>query len=111
MDMIVIADSGLPIPSSVKRIDIALKQGVPTFIEVLETVMVEMQVEKAMIASEIQEKNISVHTRLVQAMPGVEITMMSHEELKKLTRDAKAIIRTGECTPYANVILQAGVIF
>jgi len=30
---------------------------------------------------------------------------------KRLTRDAKATIRTGEHTPYANAILQSGVDF
>ncbi len=35
---------------------------------------------------------------------------VSHEQFKEHTKKAKAIIRTGEATPYANVILHAGVI-
>ena len=34
-----------------------------------------------------------------------------HEEFKKITRESEAIVRTGECSPYANVILKSGVVF
>ena len=34
-----------------------------------------------------------------------------HTELKARTHDCKAVIRTGETTPYANIILQSGCIF
>ncbi|RIO78192.1 D-ribose pyranase, partial [Staphylococcus haemolyticus] len=40
-----------------------------------------------------------------------ELEQVNHETFKALTKNAKAIIRTGEATPYANIILQSGVIF
>ena len=39
------------------------------------------------------------------------VTEVPHEEFKRLTRSSEAIVRTGECTPYANVILKSGVAF
>lgn len=39
------------------------------------------------------------------------IIWVKHEELKKITRESEAIVRTGECSPYANVILKSGVVF
>jgi D-ribose pyranase len=33
MDILVIADAGLPIPSDTQRIDLALKRGIPGFID------------------------------------------------------------------------------
>ena len=36
---------------------------------------------------------------------------VSHEDFKRLTQQARVMVRTGECTPYANVILVAGVTF
>jgi D-ribose pyranase len=36
---------------------------------------------------------------------------LPHDEFKRLCEQAKAVIRTGECSPYANVILHSGVIF
>lgn len=110
-DKIVIGDAGLPIPPQVKRIDLALKQGVPSFIETVETVLLEMQVETAYIAKEMQEASPAKREELISLLPGIAIKTMTHEELKALTKEAKAIIRTGEFTPFANVILEAGVIF
>ena len=110
-DMIVIADAGLPIPSHVKRIDLALKEGVPSFIETVETVLQEMCVEKAFLAQEMGSTSATKKEELIAVLPGVQIKAITHEELKALTYQAKAVIRTGEFTPYANVVLEAGVIF
>jgi D-ribose pyranase len=41
----------------------------------------------------------------------IEVEQVPHEAFKQRSREAKAIIRTGECSPYANVILHSGVIF
>jgi D-ribose pyranase len=110
-DFIVICDSGLPIPAHVKRIDMALKQGVPSFMDCLTTVLLEMQVEQAYIASEMDPACPELKKQIELQLEGVTLHEVSHEELKRMTHAAKAIIRTGEFTPYANVILQAGVIF
>jgi D-ribose pyranase len=40
-----------------------------------------------------------------------EIQFVFHSDLKKMTKTCKAVIRTGETTPYANIILQSGCIF
>lgn len=111
MDKIVIADAGLPIPAHVKRIDLALKAGVPSFIETVETVLQEMCVENAYLAQEMESASPAKKGELIAVLPGAQIKFIPHEELKALTHQAKAVIRTGEFTPYANVILEAGVIF
>ncbi|MCO1603416.1 MULTISPECIES: D-ribose pyranase [Desulfosporosinus] len=111
MDRIVIADAGLPIPSHVKRIDLALKKGVPSFIETVETVLLEMCVENAFVAQEMESASAATKEELLRLLPGVQTRIVTHEELKALTQEAKAVIRTGEFTPYANVVLEAGVIF
>lgn len=111
LDMIVIADAGLPIPPNVKRIDLALKKGVPSFTETVETVLQEMCVEKAYVAQEMGAASAGLKEELIAVLPSVQIKVVTHEELKALTYQAKAVIRTGEFTPYANVVLVAGVIF
>ncbi|MBN6885689.1 D-ribose pyranase [Cytobacillus horneckiae] len=108
-DTIVIADCGLPIPANVKKIDLALKIGTPAFLDVLEELEHEMMIEKVTLASEINEHNPNLHHLLCDKF--TDIAYVSHEELKQETKSAKAIIRTGEATPYANIILKAGVIF
>jgi D-ribose pyranase len=108
-DIIVIADCGLPIPEDVKRIDLALKQGSPSFLEVLEALEADMEIEKVTLAEEIQDFNSDLEDVLKNKF--TEKEYVSHEEFKKLTHKAKAVIRTGEATPYANIILHSGVIF
>lgn len=110
-DKIVIADAGLPIPCHVRRIDLALKEGVPSFIETVQTVLLEMQVDAAYIAKEMETVSSGKKDELLALLPGIPVKVMTHNELKALTHEAKAVIRTGEFTPYANVVLEAGVIF
>jgi len=108
-DQIVIADCGLPIPEDVTCIDLSLKIGEPSFLDVLHTVMEDLAVEKTIAAQEIIDANPAILELMSKRFPA--IAMVSHEQFKELTKNAKVIIRTGEATPYANVILQSGVIF
>ncbi|MCY8972563.1 D-ribose pyranase [Bacillus atrophaeus] len=110
-DKIVIADAGLPVPDSVLKIDLSLKPGVPGFKDVTELLAEEMVVEKATAASEIKTANPQIANFIENQFKKQPVEYLSHEEFKQLTKEAKAIIRTGEVTPYANCILQAGVIF
>lgn len=108
-DMLIIADAGLPIPREVERIDLALKCGTPSFKEVLQAIFSELQIEEAYVAKEIKEKNPQTLNLISSIIE--EVKFISHEELKELSKQARAIIRTGECSPYANIILISGVIF
>lgn len=110
-DSIMIADCGLPIPDGVVKIDLALKPGKPKFLDVLEVIKKDLVIEKFIFAEEILTENVNVNAQMQNLLKGVESEIVTHEELKKLSKDCKAIIRTGEITPYANVILQAGVDF
>jgi D-ribose pyranase len=111
-DSLVIADCGLPIPDGVECIDVSLKIGTPGFFDVLDTVLADFKVERAVFASESLTQNTAVASRAGQfAKTGVGIEYVAHEDFKRLCKQAKAVIRTGECSPYANVILHSGVIF
>ena len=54
-DTLVVCDAGLPVPRNTTRIDMALTQGVPSFMQVLDVVTAEMQVEAAILATEIKQ--------------------------------------------------------
>lgn len=118
-DQITLADAGLPISQGPERIDLAITQGLPDFLSVLKVITQEMQVEKAILAEEItainpeMETAILMHLQQLSATQGnhIEIAYCSHERFKQLTQDSKAVIRTGECSPFANVILCSGVTF
>lgn len=111
MDTLVIADAGLPIPLETQRIDLALAQGVPTFLETLDVVLTEMQVEQAIIAEEMITVSPDLYSAVKKRLGDIPIEMDTHLIFKEQTRSARAVIRTGEFTPYANIILVAGVVF
>lgn len=110
-DTLVIADAGLPIPPGVERIDLALVPSVPGFVETLEVVTAELAVESAVIAQEMASRSPELHQRTLDALGDLPVRTVPHEELKQRSASARAVVRTGECTPYANVILVAGVTF
>ncbi|MBQ9495425.1 MAG: D-ribose pyranase [Treponema sp.] len=110
-DTLCIGDCGLPCPDAVELIDISLKQGAPSFIETLSVVLDDMKVERAFVASEIREKNPLILQQLESLLHGIQIDFVDHAVLKKQTESCKAVVRTGEITPFANIILQSACLF
>lgn len=118
-DQLVICDAGLPIPATTQRVDLALTQGIPTFLQVVDAVTQEMQVESVILAEEMIGQNPQLHEALLahlaqlESRQGSPITRhyVSHQAFKVQTADSRAIIRSGECSPYANIILCSGVTF
>jgi D-ribose pyranase len=107
-DMITIADAGLPIPSSVERIDLALKRNIPRFIDTLSEILDNLHIEKAIVADELLSVSPKMYEDILKVIPKELIDTIPHIEFKLKTSESKAIIRTGEFTPYANVILVSG---
>jgi D-ribose pyranase len=111
MDTLVIADAGLPIPPETQRIDLALSEGIPGFLDTLRVVLTEMQVEGAIVAEEMLQTSPDIYEAIKELLGDVPIEIETHLIFKEQTRSARAVIRTGEFTPYANIILVAGVVF
>ncbi len=108
-DKIMIADCGLPTPENVKKIDLSLKPGTPSFLDVLDTIKKDMCIEKYYYAKEMEQNEL--FKDLIYKLGEIEGVSKTHEELKDLSQEVKVIIRTGEIMPYANIILQSGVNF
>ena len=106
-DTFVIGDSGLPIPPGVPRVDLAVVLGVPGFAEVVDAILREIEVEAAVIATEAAGSPAS--QVLGARFPGAET--VPHEEFKQLMGEARFVVRTGETTPFSNVIVRCGVPF
>ncbi len=110
-DKICIGDCGLPVPDGVKKIDISLLAGQPSFLYTLEALLTEYKAEKYVLAEEIKANNPAVEKEVKQLLAGVDGEYISHQQFKERLKDVKAVIRTGEATPYANIILESAVIF
>lgn len=114
-DLICIGDCGLPIPDETKRIDLALRFNIPSFLETLDVVTDDMAVEAYILAEEIKDQNPemmeNIRTMMNKKFPGAAECFTSHENLKEQTKTCKAVIRTGEITAFSNIILVSACIF
>lgn len=110
-DALVIADAGLPIPATTRRIDLALTAGIPAFLDTLRVVLAEMEVERAIVAAEVAQKSPALLAEMRTLLGDIPLEMVPHETFKQQTAAARAVVRTGEFTPYANILLLAGVVF
>lgn len=110
-DCFMIGDAGMPVPPGVELVDLALCGGVPSFRQVLKAVLDETVVESYTLAEEIHAKNPGLLAYMKQQMEDLPVEFIPHIELKKRSAHVRFAIRTGEFTPYPNVILTAGVAF
>ena len=110
-DVVCVADVGLPIPRGVERVDLAYRLGSPSFGDVLASIAAELVIEQVTLASETAGRSPQI-VSLVDAMfPQIDIATVDHDELKRRLQSAHVVVRTGETTPYANVLLTSGVPF
>lgn len=107
-DTLAIADAGLPIPRETRRIDLSLVAGEPGFLKVLAVLLEELSVEEALAAEEVVAANPEVYRGLLALLGEVPLRLIPHAELKRLLPATKGVVRTGECTPYCNVVLRSG---
>ncbi len=112
-DKLVICDSGLPIPKNSEVVDLALTTNIPRFLDTLRIVMEELNIEEAIVAEEISNSGSGLLDEIKALIPDVKITKVPHEKFKEISRQESNIsfVRTGEATPYANIILISGVTF
>lgn len=112
-DRLVVCDSGLPIPKGREIVDLALTTNIPRFLETLRVILSELEVERAVIAREMSELNNGVYDNVRDLLGDVQIEEVPHHEFKLQTCENGNtwFVRTGEATPYANVILISGVTF
>ena len=126
-DMIVITDRGFPFPRHeyTKCIDVSVGRGIPGVVEVLKTVLEELEIEKVIIADETKTVSPETYKGFKEVIDkidnkGNEIVEenIPHPEFKDLVlngglqgKEVKVFVKTGEFIPYANIILVSGVDF
>ena len=108
-DLLLVADAGFAIPKHVEVIDISLAENVPMVMDLLEELNKFFSVEKMYMSKETEEISPSLFKKVSAAFgENVEVETLPHAEMKKLSREVKAAIRTGDFTAYGNVILVSG---
>src|ERR1019366_4992635 len=103
---LVIADRGFPFWPMIETVDLALVDDVPTVLQLIVAVRPNHNFTLAYMAREFQ-KNNSAATRasFAKSLTGIPIKFEPHVAFKQRVPNAIGLIRTGDTTPYANVIL------
>jgi D-ribose pyranase len=105
---LVIADRGFPFWPKIETVDISLVDDVPTVLAVLRALRPNFQIGKAWMAQEFLKHNSArTRTAFAEALRGIELKHELHVEFKKRIPHAIGLIRTGDTTPYANIILES----
>lgn len=110
-DKLSIGDAGMPVPRTTEKIDLAVTNGVPSFMEVLNNVLEELAVQRIYLAEEIKTENPDMLTAIKTRLQETPISFIPHTEMKQELNNCHAFIRTGEMTPYANILLESNVVF
>ncbi|HWD20438.1 MAG TPA: D-ribose pyranase [Verrucomicrobiae bacterium] len=104
---LVIADRGFPFWPMIETVDISLVDDVPTVLQALAAVRQNFVIGQAWMAEEFQKNGAAAQQALAAGLQGINLTRLPHIEFKKLVPRAIGLIRTGDTTPYANLILES----
>lgn len=105
-DTFAVSDSGLPVPAGVRVIDLGISYGFPRFVPVVELILDEVTLEAAWGSADVAAANPEATELLTNRL---DAELIDHEEFKRRIGQCRFVVRTGEATPYANVLLRAGV--
>ena len=107
-DYFVIADKGFPAPLGVERINLGFLDDMPTVVEVLKAIKTEMIIDRIIITEEMEDISQRRVSELKQLFPDITFETTTHIELKKLSETANGVVKTGDTTPFANLIIVSG---
>ncbi len=105
---LVIADRGFPYWPGIETVDIALVDGIPRVLEVVQAIRANFQAGRAFMAEEFLAANgAEVRAAFERELAGIPIVFEPHADFKLRVPRAIGLIRTGDTIPYANVILES----
>jgi D-ribose pyranase len=108
-DKLMVVDAGFAIPKGVEVVDLALSENKPRVIDVLAELRKYISVEKMIMAQQTQSANPTLFEEISKVWNDkMEVEVIDHSEIKQISKEVKAVIRTGDFTAYANVILVSG---
>lgn len=107
-DMLTVCDRGFPVPAGPERLDLALVDDVPTVLDVLAAIDSEFVIDRIIVAEEMKDASPERFERMRALYPHIAFTAMPHVRFKQICPESRAVIRTGDCAPYANIIIVSG---
>jgi len=105
---VVIADRGFPFWPQVETIDISLVDDVPRVLDVLKAIRANFNIGRVVMADEFLTHNSAqMRKKFDAALDGIPLVFEPHTELKQRVPAALGLIRTGDTTQYANMIIES----
>ena len=105
---LVIADRGFPFWPTIETVDVSVVDDLPTVLQLLKAIRPNFQIGKAWMAQEFLKANgATARAALAEGVRGIELIHEPHAELKVRVLQAIGLIRTGDTTQYANIILES----
>ena len=108
---LVISDWAFPFWPEIETVDISLTHNIPTVLDVLDLLKQDYKIGKIWQAEEFlatnTEDKIKAFDTSFAEIPDVQVTRLGHNDLKKMVPQAIGLIRTGDATPYGNIILES----
>ena len=106
-DYLVIANAAFPVDAGIPVIDLSLIEGLPTLEQVLDVVASELELDSAITPSELPGADAACDAAVAAALDSKKRKEVMYEQVKVLAKHARAVVRTGDCRPYASIILLA----
>lgn len=107
-DWFTVCDRGFPVPIGPERIDLALTDDIPTVLDVLRAVEAEFHIDRVLVANEALIAAPHWVDELGALLGEIPLVQIDHLELKRLSKEGRATIRTGDTVPYSNIIIVSG---
>jgi D-ribose pyranase len=107
-DILTICDRGFPVPTGPERLDLALVDNIPTVLDVLSAIHKQFVIDRIIITEEMEQISPDRAQTLRSMFPDIKMDTVSHQQLKEICRDSRAVIRTGDTVPYANIMIISG---
>jgi D-ribose pyranase len=107
-DLLTICDRGFPVPMGIERLDLALTDGIPTVLDTVRAIHGEFLIDSIIVTEEMMQASHERYRELKEALPDVNIRIISHQQFKDICGESRAVIRTGDTVPYSNIMIVSG---
>lgn len=105
---VMIADRGFPFWPQLETVDLALIDDIPTVLEVFNAICANFSIGRVTMAEEfVQHNSAATRQAFATALGNTPCEYLEHTQLKKLVPHAIGVIRTGDTTQYANMIIES----
>lgn len=105
---LVISDWAFPYWPEIETVDISLTHGIPTVIDVLDLLTPVFKIGRIWQANEFVTTNTpEMVGKFAKSFGQIPLAREAHVDFKKRVPHAIGLIRTGDATPYGNIILES----